>query len=662
MDQYAVGDVVWIKIPKYPWWPAKVVPKDECPTIYTGNKPAVYVKFLNEEYFECVTDDKKIKPFDFEGKNKLVEQGSEAADKKNLRLEFDGAISIALETCQQAPTKCNDNVKILQTQQSTEKCDTQTVSDSNETRQTEKQDEIQTQTKGNSKVNKVLFRNEVINSELSNCCKEENRDGRSGTEDRRDQVKLKALNNLISYSKRKWKLNDDKTKDINTTERKRLKINANDDSEKKNQKTKKRGSVKLTSSENRNSEIRNSENKNSENKIIDNSSYTEEACNTETEHKIKNENYLDDSWNLPTPDSDRTTSVCRTILSTNRLSFDPNLSKDMCDEDEDNSDETDSDVDFPEGLSPIVGEYPISEKDIIWVSWRKYPFWPAYVSKIYRKRRHITKISVMFLGKRDEIPKILTLRYRPKKMLHFVHRDKDEFIRIGKSQEDANIKRNFTEAIELAEDYLNKKALGLLKTSELAFLFENLDENQIEHINEENWEHSDTCDDENSSFKSCTDKHNYTDTLIDKEQPVLDIMDGLSKKEQEMQLKSKQKQKDLVSFIMSEKMKTFLFDIRTGKRKSERHEKFFSRRTKVRQSLRYTGFGPIANEEQQEEIIATFIKWLIECDSYGEKSLPDAGYVMDVWIPEALVHALTQVKTYSRSVAWKRIDSGSGFF
>ncbi|KAJ8304867.1 hypothetical protein KUTeg_018450 [Tegillarca granosa] len=426
MDQYAVGDVVWIKIPKYPWWPAKVVPKDECPTIYTGNKPAVYVKFLNEEYFECVTDDKKIKPFDFEGKNKLVEQ----------------------ETCQQAPTKCNDNVKILQTQQSTEKCDTQT---------------------------------------------------------------------LFYYF---------------------------------------------------------------------------------------------------------------------RLSFDPNLSKDMCDEDEDNSDETDSDVDFPEGLSPIVGEYPISEKDIIWVSWRKYPFWPAYVSKIYRKRRHITKISVMFLGKRDEIPKILTLRYRPKKMLHFVHRDKDEFIRIGKSQEDANIKRNFTEAIELAEDYLNKKALGLLKTSELAFLFENLDENQIEHINEENWEHSDTCDDENSSFKSCTDKHNYTDTLIDKEQPVLDIMDGLSKKEQEMQLKSKQKQKDLVSFIMSEKMKTFLFDIRTGKRKSERHEKFFSRRTKVRQSLRYTGFGPIANEEQQEEIIATFIKWLIECDSYGEKSLPDAGYVMDVWIPE----------------------------
>lgn len=48
---------------------------------------------------------------------------------------------------------------------------------------------------------------------------------------------------------------------------------------------------------------------------------------------------------------------------------------------------------------------------------------------------------------------------------------------------------------------------------------------------------------------------------------------------------------------------------------------------------------------QQEEIIATFIKWLIECDSTEEKTLPDAGYVLDVWIPEVVILLFIQIAT-----------------
>ncbi|XP_013384163.1 PWWP domain-containing protein MUM1L1 isoform X1 [Lingula anatina] len=97
---YQEQDIVWVKIPRYPWWPAVVVNEDDCPLENTGKQvPIAYVKFLGEDdQFEIVKNEKNLKDFNCAEKEGLITKGK-ALDKAGgdhgieMRLKFDKALN-----------------------------------------------------------------------------------------------------------------------------------------------------------------------------------------------------------------------------------------------------------------------------------------------------------------------------------------------------------------------------------------------------------------------------------------------------------------------------------------------------------------------------------------------------------------------------------------
>ncbi|XP_052101172.1 uncharacterized protein LOC127735131 isoform X2 [Mytilus californianus] len=349
----------------------------------------------------------------------------------------------------------------------------------------------------------------------------------------------------------------------------------------------------------------------------------------------------EDSFELPTPSLSQS-ATCTSFLATSR--FDPNLDKDECDS------SSDSDTDLPEGLSPITGaEYPIAEKDIVWLIWSKFPAWPAFVRRVYRKKRRIHKLSLTFIEGCTKMPNRLRVTYRCKTVLPFIDKQKQKFIDQGESIPDPEMRRRFTEACEKAESFLHQRALSSLNKEEFSFFSrESDDEEEVD---------SDSNLQINCGPNSSDTENRLSDSediLSNSPLPNYHSLEP-SAKEIERLRKMTEKQSKLVDFVKSAEMKNYLLDIFYGKRKSELHQKFVRGTVKEKNSLRYAGFGPIYNEEQEEEIVEILKDWLYELP---KKDIPDISYVLDVWIPEAVVYALIKTKSYGRKKAWEQFNKG----
>ncbi|XP_060071149.1 PWWP domain-containing DNA repair factor 3B-like isoform X2 [Ylistrum balloti] len=334
------------------------------------------------------------------------------------------------------------------------------------------------------------------------------------------------------------------------------------------------------------------------------------------------------SFDLPTP-----TPVDRSLPHSSRLSFDPNLEKDLCDS-------SDSDFELPDGLSPIVGGPAFSEKDIILIRWRKHPFWPAYVKKIYQKRQQFSKISVIFIKPMKNTPlEKITMRYRRKSVLPFNEKEKKKIL--DNLQEENS--SQFSMACELAEDYLDKKVLGRWKKGIPG--------------------HPDMCESDSEDEKvpdidygpPISDSASENLSVSGDMQPLDDLTNP---KDQERYEKMKTMNENLIAYIKSEEMKKYLVQIYLGKKKSERHTMYFSDRTKEKSAIRHAGFGPIADEEQQDDIINTLMKWHQEVNGQSPDQLPSYDYVVDVWIPEAIIQGLVKSKGYRRGKAMEKFAKG----
>ncbi|XP_062593067.1 uncharacterized protein LOC134254550 [Saccostrea cucullata] len=122
--------------------------------------------------------------------------------------------------------------------------------------------------------------------------------------------------------------------------------------------------------------------------------------------------------------------------------------------------------------------------------------------------------------------------------------------------------------------------------------------------------------------------------------------------------KIKERNESLVKFLKSSEVKQYLLDILREKKKSEKHTTYRYGLSKARDGLKNPGFGPIADEEQHEDILNTMLAWYTQETKVASDEFPDWNYVLDVWIPEAIVYALIKLKKYTRKKAWQRFEKG----
>ncbi|XP_069138182.1 PWWP domain-containing DNA repair factor 3A-like [Argopecten irradians] len=565
---YKTGDIVWVKIRSYPWWPAQVVQEKECLVYHspvTKKKVLVHVKFLNESSFDDVTDLKCIERLDCPNRKLLAKKG---LSSKAHSQAFRGALELAEK---------ETGISLLPDQTENEKC---------------------------SKKRKVSEKCEKV--------------GRRNSSNKKQKCSPEAT------PSRKNLLPDfefDSSPDISpdtSTVSKSLKF----------------GQTKLRIKKN----CGKSENKDDSSSIgtVDGSisPLRESVCTYDYSStpggmlSLMPSSY-DSSFDLPTPTPDN-----HSISHINRLSFDPNLQKDLCDS-------SDSDTELPDALSPIVGGPPVSEKDIIMVRWKRHPFWPAYVKKVYKKGQEVIRISVVFIKPMDNAPmEKITMRYRRQTILPFSEKEKKKILDNLQEENSAL----FSKACELAEDYLDKRVLGRWTNGipGQPHMYDSKSEDgkiiDVEDFQPSMMDNVSECSSGNSNMEL--------------------LEDPSDSKELKRYEKIKARNENLILYIKSEEMRTYLVQIYQGKRKSERHTKYHSNRTKVKDGIRHAGFGPIADEEQQDDIYFTLITWYKEAKGLTTDELPDFDYVMDVWIPEAIIQALVKTKQYSRGRATEKFSRG----
>lgn len=98
--KYLPGDVVWVKVPRYPWWPAEVVAQQDCKIPNNGKKdPIAYITFPCEDAYDIIRSESNIMPFDSENKKNFIKKG------ENLPKDLKERFLLALRTSQKTLKK-----------------------------------------------------------------------------------------------------------------------------------------------------------------------------------------------------------------------------------------------------------------------------------------------------------------------------------------------------------------------------------------------------------------------------------------------------------------------------------------------------------------------------------------------------------------------------
>jgi len=102
-------------------------------------------------------------------------------------------------------------------------------------------------------------------------------------------------------------------------------------------------------------------------------------------------------------------------------------------------------------------------------------------------------------------------------------------------------------------------------------------------------------------------------------------------------------------------LQSFLKQILTGTKPSERHATFTSGRVSEKNNLkRRAGFGPIADEDLRDDVMAMLVEFYEEL-----KGSTDISYISDVWLPEAIIFGIQQIDHVDRTKAEEIFLKGS---
>ncbi|XP_052794046.1 PWWP domain-containing DNA repair factor 3A-like isoform X2 [Mya arenaria] len=309
--------------------------------------------------------------------------------------------------------------------------------------------------------------------------------------------------------------------------------------------------------------------------------------------------------------------------------------------------EDDNDEDLPDVLTPVkpdVSAQDFQEGHLVWVKRRPCMFLPALVMQVNKMGLRVE----LFNEKQEKV----SLSYRNKKNLLPYHPAKREILKSIESLPKAD-QEYFKTCVHRVNDFLMQRERDRIPTS-----------------------HQLSCDTSTTELKpdGCPlDDSPYPEAECDASESASEgdgqeeapgrkgktreprPKDILSKKGEERLQKIKEKNENLLQFLLSEKMKVRLKMILRGKQPSTLHDIYTSGSMKERKKIMYRGFGPIENEDQIDHLVNCYLDLIRQMKLDPLKYI---NYVLDVWIPEAVIYGLTKLKGYGKKKAEEMFNKG----
>lgn len=219
--------------------------------------------------------------------------------------------------------------------------------------------------------------------------------------------------------------------------------------------------------------------------------------------------------------------------------------------------------------------FEFEENEIVWVELDEQKVkWPALARKIYLNSEQVSVILIDIpIEDRSSTTKTL---YPIKDVITFNNADQNiRFLEETKSKYDDSI----VKVVQKAEDYTRKKLLG-----------ENLDIKKL--------------------------LGNNSRRLIMKDEQSADKL-------------VKVNNSNLLKYIKSGKIDSYLLNIYNETIKSERHHNF---KNNLKQPN--TNYGPFDDYEEDRDDLYNYLKDLFENNSKVDNNFDLVGYILDVWVPE----------------------------
>ncbi|RWS02985.1 uncharacterized protein B4U79_10460 [Dinothrombium tinctorium] len=198
-------------------------------------------------------------------------------------------------------------------------------------------------------------------------------------------------------------------------------------------------------------------------------------------------------------------------------------------------------------------------------------------------------------------------------------------------------------AVQKAEDYSRKRCLG--DEIGAAKLFEDLNEYQPlsdeERLDDERLE--------DNSIENCVENSgkDKSDALL-RMSPAVESEDSITYSDSENLAQWKERRRisnsKLLQCIKDGKIENHLLGVYRETIPSERHTKFKSGSDADKSQLKdVPWFGPIDDEDQQEEIY-DYCSQLFKSNFKPDGSFDTVAYLFEVWVPEAIVKAISRIR------------------
>ncbi|XP_067664340.1 PWWP domain-containing DNA repair factor 3B-like [Haliotis asinina] len=669
-ESYSPGDVVWAKIPNCPWWPAEVIEEDDCPfplPEFRKKKTVVAViKFLDEDCYYCINSLDRIKPLLCPYYEEYILKG-EKEKRESLRVKFGPAVRLGLQRVgvvspsKQAPDE-NSQCQLL-SMQSQENDNT-----NNPQRHDNHTDAQCPETKDSDAENNNIDPGRKHTTSADHQVAETEPKELPRLSRVRRQVQKFVASNPHPHPrvKKGQKRRSMSTGSVAPSQRKirNCSIDANSPTiPYPSQRLFSLGTAK--SSLATRLDVQNSlgvavkrslESEYSSTASVNSDSVSAWSVGTQCSLSkgLPNHTHMmtsDGQEEIENEDNgiqDENQGLMFPRHSSSASMYDSNL----------DSESSESDDELPEGLSPSVVDTSTLPKvrDVVWVKYRQCPFWPAVVRRIQdsRGKKGPKKIQIQFLGNTGHFRENFYVTYRRDRVFPLDHVKRKEFEDAGLMSDNLDLQERFKSSLQEVETYLNRKALGLLPPSkESSFFDDDYESDTNDSMAEEDRSQLQSNIPVNSpeeGSKLATPPAQVVKKSTGKQAHGLHVLSVMKERR-------KEKNKVLLDFIISEEMKEYLLAIYKGTKKSERHTQYHSS-VRERDKLRHSGFGPIADEEQQDEITYKFVEW------YKDYAGPtaDIDYILDVWIPEAVVYSMIKRRSYGRSRAWEAFNKGCRLF
>ncbi|RWS30648.1 hypothetical protein B4U80_00179 [Leptotrombidium deliense] len=293
--------------------------------------------------------------------------------------------------------------------------------------------------------------------------------------------------------------------------------------------------------------------------------------------------------------------------------------------------------------------FGFEEKEIVWADFEGV-HWPALVVKVHDKDKEVTvklidsSIARKWLVILYPICHLVVFCYSVKMSVDKVKPfDNAEVNKRLLSEGKAIHGDGVVKAVQKAEDYSRKRCLG--DENGAAKLFEDLNEYREPLSDEERLD--DERLDENVVENSNGKQNNTVVVESDDSSDLRDLIENSAQWKERRRISNSK----LLQCIKDGKIENHLLGVYRETIPSDRHIKFKTGSDAEKSQLKHVPwFGPIDDEDQQEEIY-DYCSQLFKGNFKPDGSFDTVAYLFEVWVPEAIVKAISRIRRIELSDA-----------